>query len=191
MGMFDDISVAESLPYSDEMIALGLNTNDRSFQTKDLDCVMAKYYIQSRKLFIEKYKKENYIEGDKKSKNIFDRIGYMDRQEPYLEEVFHHGEIYFYDFIQDVDGKYDCWVEFKAVFTKGELDTIELFKFSKEDNTERKEREREWAENIKKENSMWYNKFIFHTRGYVRVSRFIGRLFYKLGSAMHKISYKL
>lgn len=191
MGMFDDISVAEPLPYSDEMVALGLNTNNRSFQTKDLDCAMAKYYIQSRKLFIEKYKKETYIEGNKNSKSIFDRIGYMDRQEPYLEEIFYHGEIYFYDFIQDVDGKYDCWVEFKAVFTKGELNGIELFKFSKEDNTERKEREKAWAENIQKENSKWYNRFIFHTYVYRRVSRFIGRAFYKLGNVMHKISYKL
>jgi len=191
MGMYDDISVAESLPYSDEMLALGLNTNVRSFQTKDLDCAMARYYIQGRKLFIEKYKKETYIEGDKNSKNIFDRIGYLDRQEPYLEQVFHHGEVYFYDFTQDVNDKYDCWVEFKAVFNKGELEGIELFKFTKEDNTERKERERAWDEKIKKENSMWYNKFIFHTIIYRRVSRFIGRIFYRLGNVMHTISYKL
>lgn len=191
MGMFDDISVAEPLPYSDEMIALGLNINDRSFQTKDLDCVMAKYYIQSRKLFIEKYKKETYIEGNKNSKNIFDRIGYLDRQEPYLEQVFYHGEIYFYDFIDNVNDKYDCWVEFKATFTKGNLEKIELFKFTKEENTERKERERIWKEKIEKEQSKWYNKFIFNTIIYRRASRFIGRIFYKFGDIMHQISYKL
>ena len=190
MGMYDDISVAESLPYSDEMLALGLNTNVRSFQTKDLDCAMARYYIQSRKLFIEKYKKENYVEGDKNSKNIFDRIGYLDRQEPYLEQVFHHGEVYFYDFTQDVNDKYDCWVEFKAVFNKGELEGIELFKFTKEDNTERKEQEKAWKEEQKKKDSKFINKYFFYTTGYIKFSRFISRILYKLGSSIQKLSYK-
>ena len=46
MGMFDNISVADPLPYNSEMSELGLDINNRSFQTKDLDCVLAEYIIQ-------------------------------------------------------------------------------------------------------------------------------------------------
>lgn len=191
MGMFDNISVSDALPYSDEMKELGLNVNNYTFQTKDLDCLMDTYIIQSGKLFIQKYKTSTWIEGDKNAKSVMDRIGYTERTDPYYEEVPHHGEIYFYEFLRDVQDKWDCWVEFKATFTTGQLTGLELFKFEKKDNTERKQSEKEWAEKLKREQALWYNKYFLHTKAYRWFSRQWYRLCQAIGNFFHKISYKL
>ena len=166
MGMFDDISVSDSLPISDEMKELGLDKNNYIFQTKDLDCVMAKYILQSNKLFTEKYKVEEWVKGEENSKDIFARIGYLKREDPYLEQIYHHGEIYFYDFVHNVQDKWDCWIEFKAVLNRGIVESYELVKFEKVDNAERIEREKEWDEKRKAAEQAWHNKYFFYTRPY-------------------------
>ena len=164
MGMFDDLSVADPLPFSQEMKDLGLDKNTYVWQTKDLGSSMEYYTIQGGKLFVQKFKINRWEEGDPKAKNFMDRIGHLVREEPYMEEVFHHGEVYFYDFKQDVQDKWDCWIEFKATFTKGELSGIELVKFDKEDNSERLERDRKWREEFHKNENLWRNKYFFHTK---------------------------
>ena len=166
MGMFDNISISDSLPFTQEMKDLGIDSNDRSWQTKDLECYMGEYVIQGGKLFEQKYKIENWIQGNKSSKNFVDRIGYLDRKEPYLSQVHYHGEVFFYNFIQDVQGKWDCWVEFKAIFTNGIVERYELVKFEKEENTERKQRDKEFYNNLQRERNLWYNKYFFHTKPY-------------------------
>lgn len=188
MGMFDTISVSDSLPYSDEMKELGLNINDSSFQTKDLENTLSQYYIQGGKLFLEKFKKEEWEQGDPNAKHYLDRIGRFKREEPYLDPVPYHGEIYFYDFKNNVQDKWDCWIEFKAVFSNGVVDRYELVKFEKTDNTERLEREKEWKEKFRIEQNKWYNRFFFHTglyrwfahrvwyRGFSKLSQVLGRV---------------
>ena len=166
MGMFDDLSVADSLPFSQEMKDLGLDKNTYVWQTKDLGSSMEYYTIQGGKLFVQKFKINKWEEGDPKAKNFMDRIGHLVREEPYMEEVFHHGEVYFYDFKQDVQDKWDCWIEFKATFTKGELSGIELVKFDKEDNSERLERDRKWREEFRKNENLWRNKYFLHTKAF-------------------------
>lgn len=191
MGMFDNISVSEGLPFNDEMKELGIDINNLSYQTKDLDCLMDSYIIQGGKLFVQKYKSEDWIEGNKDSKNVFDRIGHLKRSDPYYEEVNFHGNIYFYEFLNNVKGKWDCWIEYKAVFTKNKLTSLELFKFTKEDNSDRLKREEEWREKIEAENKKWYNKYFLHTYPVRRVRRAIGTFFNRLGNLCHQISYKL
>lgn len=192
MGMYDTINVSEQLPYTDEMKELGLDCNNLSYQTKDLECCLNVYFIQDKKLYLQQYKNSEYVEGDKNSKNWIDRLGHMKQTDPYLEEIFHHGEVYFYDYINDVADKYDCWVEYKAVFTRGVLEKIELFKFEKEDNTERKNREKKYKEKYIRENNIWYNKYIFHTRPYMW---FANKVWYRtcnrIGNFFHTISHKL
>ncbi len=92
MGMFDTISISGDLPFSQEMIDLGINKNNLSFQTKDLDCTMSHYFIQNGELFEEKYKTEEWIAGDPNAKSIMDKIGHMQREDPYFEKVNFHGE---------------------------------------------------------------------------------------------------
>lgn len=164
--MFDTISVSGDLPFSQEMIDLGINKNNLSFQTKDLDCSMSYYIIQNDELFEEKFKTEKWIEGDKNAKSVMDRIGHMNRRDPYFEKVNFHGEIYFYELLMDIQDKWDCWVEFKAVFTDGKLQKLELFKFEKTDNAERKARDAEFTERMEKEQKRWINKYLFYTKFY-------------------------
>lgn len=192
MGMFDNISVSSQLPFSEEMIALGLDKNVYIFQTKDLDCLMDSYFIQEEKLFRQCYKTEKFIEGDQKAKNWIDRLGHIEREEPYLQPIQFHGEIYFYDFVTNVQDKYDCWIEFKATFSEGKLNQIELFKFTKEDNAERKQREAKWREEIKRQNGIWYNKYFRHTKLYRWFSHRVWyRFFHRLGNFCHSLSHKL
>lgn len=192
MGMFDDISVSDSLPFSDEMKELGLDKNNYIFQTKDLDCLMSKYILQSNKLYIEKYKIEEWVKGEEKSKNVFDRIGYLKREEPYLEQVLHHGEIRFYDYLYSVSGKWDCWIEFKAILNRGIVESYELVKFKKEDNADRIKREKEWDEKREAEARVWYNKYFFYTKPY---RWFAHRVWYRachaLGVFFQKAAYWL
>lgn len=187
MGMFDNINVVDKLPYTEEMISLGLDINNSSFQTKDLINCMETYCIQGGKLFLQKFKVDEWVE----SGGVFD-MGYVKREDPYLELINHHGEIYFYNFIPDVKGTYDCWVEFKAVFSNGNLDRFELVEFKKTDNAERKASEKKFLEEHERARKIWYNKYFLNTRPYRWFSH---KVWYRscnaLGRFFHWLSYKL
>jgi hypothetical protein len=189
MGMFDTICVSDQLPLTEEMTSLGLNLANREFQTKDLDNVLGLYFIQNGKLYRQCY---THVEETNTTENPHARLFSPERGEPYLQEIKHHGEIYFYDYVNDVADKYDCWVEYKATITHGLVDKIELFKFTKEDNTQRKLNEKALAEKMERESKIWYNKYFFHTKFYRWFSHRVWyRTFYKLGSFFHSIAYKL
>lgn len=176
--MFDTISVSGSLPFSEEMISLGLDKNNLSFQTKDLDCVLDYYIIQNGELFVQKYKTSKWIEGDKNGKSFMDKIGHLEREDPYLQKLYFHGEIFFYESFYDIQDKWDCWVEFKAVFTESKLQKIELFRFEKTDNAERKARNLEFMNKLKQEKSKWINKYFFYTKLYSFLHHKIWRSFW-------------
>ena len=190
MGMFDSISVAAQLPYSEEMKELGLDTNKHVFQTKDLDCLLNEYIIQGDSLYITKYKTETWVEGDTNSKSVLGRIGHLKKGEPYLELVDFHGKINFYDYVDDVQGKWDCWIEYVATFTNNKLTEIKLAKFEKTDNAERKERDRNWQEECRRKNSLWYNKYFFHTKPVFWIKRILYRSLNRLGNFFTQLSYK-
>lgn len=190
MGMFDYISVSDQLPFNQEMKDLGLNINNHTWQTKDLINCLAKYYIQEGRIFLQKYKKEEFIEGDKNSDNYMDRMGYIDRSDPYLEPISYHGEIYFYNYDNDVQGKWDCWVEFKAIFTNSIVDRYELVNFEKTDNTERKKLEENWKQKIQYQNSRWINKYLLHTKAYRKFSRLWYRFFTAIGNFFQSLAFK-
>lgn len=164
--MFDYISISDSLPSTPEMKALGLSVNNRSFQTKDLDCSLGEYFIQDGMLFEQKYKINEFIEGDVNSKDWIDRLGHMKREQPYLERVadYQNCEIYFYDYRHDVQGLYDCWIEYKAIFNNGKCVDIVVHKFEQKSNADRLKQEREWLEDMERINNLWYNKYFRHTR---------------------------
>lgn len=164
MGMFDYISVADKLPTNSEIDASGINLYNEPFQTKDLDNIMATYFIQGGKLYVEKYNRNEWVENADSWAG-----GYIDRAEPYQEEVKdYHGKINFYHII-DKDG-FDHWVEYDAYFTYGKLDKIELVKYKKESNVQRKKDLEDLFEEMKKERNKWYNKYIFHTKVWRKLS---------------------
>ena len=165
MGMFDTISIGDSLPSTPEMKALGFDVNNRSFQTKDLSNSLSNYVIQDGILFEKKYRINEYVEGNLKSKDWIDRIGNMKREQPYLERVsgYQNCEINFYDHTQNVQGLYDCWVEYKAIFNNGKCTSIVVDKFNQVSNYDRLKQEREWLEDMNRINNLWYNKYFRHT----------------------------
>jgi hypothetical protein len=190
MGMYDDVNISDALPYSEEMKELGLDKNDKGFQTKDLDCCLSKYYIQGNRLFQEFYKINEWVEGDPKAKSIMDIIGYLKREEPYLKECIINSDFCFHNYVHDAQDKWDCWVEFKAVVQDGVIARYELVKFEKTDNTERKTREKEWKEEIEAQNRLWYNKYIFHTSFWYKVRRYWSSTCYKLSNIFHNLANK-
>lgn len=190
--MFDTISISDTLPYTQEMKDLGLDINNHSWQTKDLDNVLSQYFIQGGRLFLQKYKIDNWVNGDPNGKSFLDKLGYLDRKDTYLEPIYHHGEIYFYDSVRDVQDKWDCWIEFKAVFTNGGLDRYTLVKFDKEDNAERIQLYKKFKDEMRERDSKWYNKYLFYTRPYRWFSR---KVWYNscisISGFFNKIAYKL
>ena len=165
MGMFDTISIGDSLPSTPEMKALGFDVNNRSFQTKDLSNSLSNYVIQDGILFEKKYRINEFVEGNLKSKDWIDRLGHMKREQPYLERVagYQNCEINFYDHTQNVQGLYDCWVEYKAIFNNGKCTSIVVDKFNQVSNYDRLKQEREWLEDMNRINNLWYNKYFRHT----------------------------
>ena len=165
MGMFDTISIGDSLPSTPEMKALGFDVNNRSFQTKDLSNSLSNYVIQDGILFEKKYRINEFVEGNLKSKDWIDRLGHMKREQPYLERVtnYQNCEINFYDHTQNVQGLYDCWVEYKAIFNNGKCTSIVVDKFNQISNYDRLKQEREWLEDMNRINNLWYNKYFRHT----------------------------
>lgn len=165
MGMFDTISIGDSLPSTPEMKALGFDVNNRSFQTKDLSNSLSNYVIQDGILFEKKYRINEFVEGNLKSKDWIDRLGHMKREQPYLERVtgYQNCEINFYDHTHNVQGLYDCWVEYKAIFNNGKCTSIVVDKFNQVSNYDRLKQEREWLEDMNRINNLWYNKYFRHT----------------------------
>ena len=165
MGMFDTISIGDSLPSTPEMKALGFDVNNRSFQTKDLSNSLSNYVIQDGILFEKKYRINEFVEGNLKSKDWIDRLGHIKREQPYLERVtgYQNCEINFYDHTQNVQGLYDCWVEYKAIFNNGKCTSIVVDKFNQVSNYDRLKQEREWLEDMDRINNLWYNKYFRHT----------------------------
>ena len=188
--MFDYISVSDKLPFNQEMKDLGLDINNHVWQTKDLDNTLSTYDIQGNRLFEHRYKVNKFITGDPKAGTYMDRMGHMERDELYYEPIIHHGEIYFYDYVNDVQGKWDCWIEFKAIFTNGCLDRYELVNFEKTDNTERKKLEENWKQKIQYQNSRWINKYLLHTKAYRKFSRLWYRFFTAIGNFFQSLAFK-
>lgn len=186
--MFDIVSVAVPLPYSEEMRELGLDKNNREYQTKDLECYMGRYVIQSGRLFEQKYKKTEWVEGDPKSEFLTDKLGRLSKQDPYWEDVNYHGEISFYDYLSDIEDKWNCWVEFKATFTRGVLEGIELVRFTKKSNEEQKKFDLDFLKEQQRIKNLWHNKYFFHTK---IIRKFRQKIWYKFWIKVSDITQKI
>jgi len=172
MGMFDTISVADKLPFNDEMVKLGLDKNVFQFQTKDLHSCMIEYFIQGGKLFEQKYKETKWVET---KDALFG--GHMERTEPYLDDTKYHGTLKFYH--NEAVDNLDCWMEYKAIFTHGILEDIELVEFRTTDNTESRKRSEEIFSQDALERRNWYNKYIFDTSPWSKFRKFVCKVLYK------------
>lgn len=183
--MFDYISVTDKLPTNAEIDAAGLDLYKEPFQTKDLDNIMATYYIQGGRLFVEKFKVTEWVDDPEAFAG-----GYIDRKEPYQEEVVdYHGKINFYHII-DKDN-YDHWVEYDACFNHGNVEKIELVKYKKESNVEKKASLQAWMEENVKRSNKWYNKYIFYTKWWGKIRRLICKALSAIARFFDDLRFKL
>lgn len=177
MGMFDTIQCSDPMPFNDDMVALGLNVRDWSFQTKDLNDVMSLYILQDGILYERRYKESKWIEPDFSREPRAGNFGHMEYTGEYLEDTKHHGVINMYDYRPNVMG-WDCYIEYAVTFTDGKVTEIKLTEFRKEDAAPRIERDKLFWDRIETSSALWYNKYIFYTKAYrffrLRLIKLIG-----------------
>ena len=148
------------------MIQLGLGLRSWNLQTKDFDCALDVFVLKDGVLHEKRYRVETWVPGDPQGESVMDRIGHLHRDGMYLQTLAVNDTITAYDFVQDVDVRWDCWCEWEMKFSNGTLTHVELVKFTKTDNTDRKAKEKAFMDEIRINSAKWYNRYIFHTRAY-------------------------
>ena len=147
MSLFDYVKSEYKLPLPQEVLDdLGdTNWDEVEFQTKSFDFPTLDAYEISEEGSI-------YME-------VYNRTGegLLDRTRTGIEKIDYTGELIFYTDL--MSKKWDYWIEFKALFFKGELKEIELNELEKKDPEERLEMEKLIQENFSKfvdrKNSWW------------------------------------
>ena len=142
MGMFDYINCKYPLPEVD-IEGTSLTSKELAFdnQTKDLDNTLDSYTIEEDgRISYIKYKTIKYIEPkNKKSKNISDRLGEIQREDPVTEYLKGDHLITFGNFVTKDMDKWDYSWDFQARVDEGKVTSIKLIQFEKIPNKKRKE----------------------------------------------------
>jgi hypothetical protein len=153
MSLFDYIKSEYKLPIPQEVLEDLSNTDweEVEFQTKSLDSggTLDNYEISiDGSIYIETFKVK---EGG----------GLLDKVRTGIEKIDYTGELIFYTDLLSKD--WDYWIEFKALFYKGELKEIELNELEKNDPAERLKMEKmikkNFSEFLEQRNSWWYKVF--------------------------------
>lgn len=205
MGLFDNILVEKPLPLpKDQGELVNWSWTGHNFQTKDLDCAMSAYKIDSdgqlwKECFDYVDKTEEELakekEENKGNKWFFQHPVKVSRT--YWEKDSHTGYVNFYDgFYDNLEirdtWKNDYWVEWCAHIVDGKVKSVELFKWESEDNTERKERQAvhdaEWKARAKYESTF---RFKYCFKYWNNLMRFIFYNITKFGNWVYSISTNL
>jgi hypothetical protein len=168
MGMFDTIISQYPLPLPDDLKELTPEMiQNASYQTKDLDCALSLFKIDKDGCLWREDVEGYYENGDPNAKSIMDRIGrFVQTSRAWIKdtrtctiefyEAFNHCEV---DLFKNF--KNDYWLEYQVTFIEGKLDKISIFKFTAEDNAERRLRDaqhkKEW-EDLNTFLNKWYIK---------------------------------
>ena len=97
-----------------------------------------------------------------------------------------------YDYNNYNDGPYDYWVEFEIVFIDGVIDKINLVKFEATDNSKRKENDRKFMEELKKNKEFEStNLYKLVVKPYNKTIWFIVCILNNIGSFLTEFSWKL
>jgi len=200
--MFDYIDYRGKLPCNAEMSLLKLNEvaewNLQTKDLKDLADVLSEYVVKAKILYVKKYKVSEWVENDSESNNPMDRLGHFRNEGEYLDKSDYTGELNAYTSLYDINDRWDCWLEWKFTFVKGKLVKTKLFNFKSESNqarlaarAARLERDKLFLEEIAYRNSVWYNKYLFHTIAYSWIRRKTSYILYTTGNFIASLSYKL
>jgi len=144
MGMFDGIVCEYKLPLPEDLGELSeIGWGELEFQTKSLNNTLSKYTIEDDGQIYEEKTKQKLIEDENSPDKA--RIEII---EDGIEKNYFTGELIFYTYLPTKE--YDYFIEFTALFWKGELKEIERTEWKKEENTERKEEEKKYEDLHKK-----------------------------------------
>ena len=184
--MYDTIICEYPLPMPDDPKGY---TGSHDFQTKDLDLALSSYDIdENGQLFIHRYEGE-WIEGNKNSESLFERMSHFKTTKRWLEELNITTTIVFYDYQHSQNTDYDYFIEYEAVFIDGKMTSIKLIKFEAKDNAERKKMDIEFDGKLKRHHEFintW--KYKYFVKPY---NRTISYIFRKSSKAFYNLSYIL
>lgn len=193
MGMYDTIICKYPLPLPDDPKGY---TGSDDFQTKDFDQSLATYNIdENGQLFIHRYDGE-WVEGDKNSDSFIGKLGYFKTTKKWLEVLNTTITVVFYDYQHSQNTDYDYFIEYEAVFVDGKITSVKLIEFTATDNAERKKKDIEFEEQLKKHREFiktW--KYKYFVRPYNKsisfVFRQLGKFSYKLPYLLNRIEHKI
>ena len=136
MGMFDGIVCEYELPLPEELGELSeINWGEFEFQTKSLENTLDRYTIEDDGQIYREKTTQEIIEDEEHPNG-----GYVKISENGIEKSFFTGELAFHTWIPQEE--HDYYIEFKALFWKGDLKEIERTEWEKKDNLHRKEEEK-------------------------------------------------
>ena len=186
--MYDDIVCKYPLPLPEDTKGFV----PLRFQTKDLDNALDCYEIrEDGTLWLRECERE-YTEGDPNGKTFFEKFGMVKETKVWWTHVKTTNTIRMYDYNNYNDGSYDYWVEFEIVFIDGVINKINLVKFEATDNSKRKENDRQFIEELKKNKEFEStNLYKLVIKPYNKIIRFICKLIYNFGSFLIAKVWKL
>ena len=134
--MFDGIICEYKLPLPEDLGELSeISWNEFEFQTKSLENTLDKYTIEDDGQIYREKTKEKFIDDP-----VHAHGGYIEITEDGIEKSYFTGELIFHTLIPQEE--HDYYIEFKALFWKGDLKEIERIEWDEKDNSHRKEEEK-------------------------------------------------
>jgi len=195
MGLFDTFYF-KSYKLKKSMFPNGLGELDLNelqnaeYQTKDLgETFIGYFYLKKKDGVYRLYKHDieyKWVEGNKKGKSFMDQLGHMEEvstKEILVNDVGTNTIRVYSHFEKE---NYDYWVEFNLVFLENALLKVEIYKVSEEKNDERKVRNIEITEMIRK--STEFQKSFrgklqrIYYRSLLKVQFVVGNFFNSLGN---------
>lgn len=168
MGMFDTVILEYPLPLPNDLGELTAEMiQNASYQTKDLDCASSLFKIDKDGYLWSEHSEGYYKVGDPNAKSIMDRLGGFVRTSSTWVKDTRTCTIEFYEAFNHCEGglfenfKNDYWLEYQATFIGGKVAKILIFRFTAENNAERRlrdaQRKKEW-EDLNAFLNKWYIK---------------------------------
>ena len=177
MGLYDCISSDYPLPLPANLGELAPELIQKStFQTKDLENMMGYYKIDSSGQLLIECLESEWREGNKDSKSILDRLGYLETIKSWWEPANLTTTVVFYEFFQDDKNQNDYWIDYQAEFVSGKVNFIKVLKFEVINNAQRKENDAKWKAELKESYKLqqkWFMRYLYLP--YKRLIRFIFR----------------
>lgn len=184
MGMYDTVECDYELPQPEDPKGY---KNQTAFQTKDFDCTLSYYRIDSDGNLFENKTEVEYVEGDEPPGSLLKTLGHCKVTKKWNEPVNITTTIRMYDYTHSNNTQFDYWIEYEVCFVDGKLRSVKLVNFETHDNTSRKKQhelfEKQLAASIEYKKTFRYRYFGKH---YNFVVNFIFRKLYSFSSKLIK-----